>query len=172
MRVLNVHQRVLAAPTPIVGKLIDSLASPQDALWPCAQWPPMQFDRPLQVGAIGGHGPIRYFVEAYELGRNIQFKFTAPAGFLGYHRYDIEERGPDQTCLWHVLSMQTEGPALITWPLIFKWLHDALIEDSLDRAERSLGGQPPIRHWSVWVQMLRWITGNVLRSRTRQQRPT
>ena len=59
LRVLNVHDRNIAAPPDAVGALIDSLASDDDALWPSRTWPRMYLDRPLGVGAIGGHGPIR-----------------------------------------------------------------------------------------------------------------
>jgi hypothetical protein len=45
--------------------------------------------------------------------------------------------------------------AALTWPLIFRPLHEALIEDSLDDAERALGGEPPAREWSPWVRLLR-----------------
>ena len=64
MQILNIHERELKAPAVQVGALIDTLASAGDRLWPRHSWPHMQFDRPLGVGADGGHGPIRYRVEA------------------------------------------------------------------------------------------------------------
>lgn len=111
----------------------------------------MRFDRPLGVGAAGGHGPLRYTVQEYERGVRIRFRFTAPAGFHGYHEY---EAVPGR--LIHRLVMTTHGPARLSWPLIFRPLHDALIEDSLDTAQRSLGAAPhqPAR-WSGWVRLLR-----------------
>jgi hypothetical protein len=37
-----------------------------------------------------------------------------------------------------------------------RWLHDALIEDALDRAETATAGRPvPARRWSPWVRLLR-----------------
>lgn len=51
--VRNVHERWLAAPAAMVGALLDSLAGPEDRLWPSQQWPAMWFDRPLGVGATG-----------------------------------------------------------------------------------------------------------------------
>lgn len=156
MRVLNVHERVLDAPSPEVGALLDRLASREDAIWPHERWPPMRFDRPLGAGAAGGHGPVRYTVEAYEPGRSIRFRFTAPRGFNGTHRYEIEPLPAGSTRLRHVLEMRTEGPALLTWPLIFRPMHDALIEDSLDKAGRSLGREPsPPARWSARVRLLR-----------------
>jgi hypothetical protein len=52
----------------------------------------MRFDRPLAVGAIGGHGPIRYVVEAYDPGAMIRFRFTRPAGFDGVHGFTVVTR--------------------------------------------------------------------------------
>ncbi|MEH1098374.1 hypothetical protein [Micromonospora sp. CPCC 205561] len=58
--------------------------------------------------------------------------------------------------LRHTLIMATGWPAWLTWPLFFRPLHDALIEDSLDRAAASLGVPvaTPFR-WSRRVRMLR-----------------
>jgi len=38
------------------------------------------------------------------------------------------------------LEMDATGPAFVTRPLILRPLHDALIEDSRDQAERYLNG--------------------------------
>lgn len=162
---LNVHERVLVATPAEVGALLDRLASREDGIWPRDRWPAMRFDRPLGVGAVGGHGPVRYNVEDYQPGRSVRFRFTAPRGFLGTHGYEIEERA-GETLLRHVLKMRTEGPALLTWPLMFRPMHDALIEDSLDRAERSLGREParPNR-WSARVRLLRRALGGRRRSK-------
>jgi hypothetical protein len=90
MPVINIHERVLDASITEIGKLIDGLASADDKLWPCDRWPAMKFDRPLSVGAVGGHGPIRYTIESYKPGSRIQFRFTEPKGFLGSHRFEVE----------------------------------------------------------------------------------
>jgi hypothetical protein len=158
MRVRNVHERVLPLPAARVGALLDTLASSHDRLWPTDRWPRMRFDRPLQAGAIGGHGPIRYTVEMYEPGRAVLFRFTAPWGFHGTHGYEVEAAGIGGTRLRHTLEMSTSGPALLSWPLVFRPLHDALIEDSLDRAAVELGVPPasPAR-WSAWVRGLRGL---------------
>jgi hypothetical protein len=117
----------------------------------------MRFDRPLGVGARGGHGPIRYFVEEREPGRCIRFRFTAPRGFLGTHGFDMEEVAPRAVRLRHTLEMSVEGLAMLTWPLFFRPLHDALIEDALDRAEAQAPGTPAgRREWSLYVKLLRW----------------
>ena len=85
MKVVNIHERELPASPERVGALIDSLSSHEDSLWPKHSWPPLEFDRPLSVGAVGGHGPVRYFVEAYTPCKSIRFRFTRPKGFSGYH---------------------------------------------------------------------------------------
>lgn len=156
MEVLNVHVRALQADPILVGALIDSLSSKEDRLWPKQSWPRMTFDAPLAIGVAGGHGPIRYFVEAYTPGKSITFRFTGPKGFIGSHGYEVAGT-PDAPVLKHMLSMHTEGPARFSWPLVFRPMHDALIEDSLSVAQASLGLTPQVRPWSVWVKMLRWL---------------
>jgi hypothetical protein len=89
MEVLNIHERAFDAESAKVGSLIDSLSSEDDRLWPRHIWPRMKFDRPLCVGAKGGHGPIRYFVEQYIPGKSIKFRFTGPKGFDGCHTFEL-----------------------------------------------------------------------------------
>ena len=115
----------------------------------------MKFDRPLSVGAVGGHGPIRYTVESYQPGSCIQFRFSEPKGFLGSHRFEAEMVGEDKTKLRHIIELQVQGMARLIWPLAICPLHDALLEDALDRAEVHTGGQPAKRSWSLWVKFLR-----------------
>jgi len=146
------------------GALIDGLASRDDALWPRDRWPAMKLDRPLGVGAAGGHGPIRYFVEEYEPGRSVRFRFTRPRGFDGSHRFEITQAVDGRVRLRHVLEMRASGPALLTWPFLYQPLHDALLEDALDRAGSTLGLPIAPRRWSAWVKVLRWA----LRRRARQ----
>jgi hypothetical protein len=157
MKVLNVHERELQAGPDRVGALVDSLASRDDVLWPKHAWPRMEFDRALSVGARGGHGPIRYFVEAYVPGESIKFRFTGPKGFVGFHGYERIKTTADTVVLRHTLKMTTRGPAVLSWPVVYRPLHDALIEDSLATAEASLGKTPQIQPWSWWVRLLRWV---------------
>lgn len=156
MRVSNVHERRLDASAERVGALVDALGSAHDRVWPTGEWPALRFDRPLQLGARGGHGPVRYSVEGYEPGRCVTFRFTAPAGFDGTHRFIVERDSGDSTRLRHILEMKARGPALISWPVVFRPLHDALLEDLMDRAELALGraaGRPA--EWSPYVKLLR-----------------
>lgn len=155
MYVVNVHRRLLRASPERVGALIDSLASPEDALWPRRAWPRMKLDQPLGAGATGGHGPIRYVVEEHAEGRRVRFRFTAPQGFDGWHGFDVLDVAPERCVLEHRLEMRAGGPALLSWPLVFRPLHDALIEDALSRAQVSLGLAPERARWSPYVRLLR-----------------
>ncbi|HEX7180865.1 MAG TPA: SRPBCC family protein [Thermoanaerobaculia bacterium] len=157
MRVLNVHERELEGNPEQIGALIDSLASREDALWPRHSWPKMEFDRPLGVGADGGHGPIRYFVEEYAPGQSIKFHFTGPKGFSGFHGYEVVRADGKPALLRHTLKMTTHGLAVLSWPVMFRPMHDALIEDSLATAQASLGQRPQVQVWSLWVKLLRWV---------------
>lgn len=157
MHVTNTHHRDLPATPAQVAPLIDTLASPHDRLWPRRLWPRMAFDRPLAPGASGGHGPIRYDVETYEPGRSVQFRFTAPRGFDGIHRFDVEPLPEGCTRLRHAIEMEARGPARLTWPLLYGPLHDALIEDAFTTAEKALGLPLQIRPWSMRVKALRWL---------------
>lgn len=62
-----------------------------------------------------------------------------------------------QVALKHTLKMDTHGLAIVSWPLIFRPMHDALIEDSLATGQVSLGLIPQVRAWSLWVRIFRWI---------------
>jgi hypothetical protein len=170
MTIRNVHERLLPATPAEVGALLDQLASPADPLWPHDRWPPMRFDRSLQVGASGGHGPIRYVVDRYQPGSMIAFRFTGPQGLHGQHRFEVlPESGGCR--LRHVLEGHTTGRMRLLWPLLYRPLHDALIDDSLDRAERALcgrTGQAP-RPWSLPVRMLRRCIAIGLRRRARRR---
>ncbi|MDQ3696479.1 MAG: SRPBCC family protein [Gemmatimonadota bacterium] len=157
MLIRNVHERLLSLAPAQVGALIDSLASPDDGLWPRDRWPAMRLDRPLTVGAIGGHGPIRYTVDEYEPGLKIRFRFTGMAGFVGTHGFIAEPAASGGTRLRHELLMHTEGSARLTWPAVFRPLHDALIEDALDRAAVAAGQPPSAPAWSPWVRVLRRV---------------
>jgi hypothetical protein len=165
MKVINIHEREIETTPEQVGALIDSLASAEDALWPIHSWPHLEFDRPLDVGANGGHGPVRYLVEEYTPGQSVKFRFIGPKGFNGFHGFEMVRTARQSVVLRHTLKMTTQGPALLSWPIIFRPLHDALIEDSLATAQASLGQLPRMQAWSHWVRFLRWaVSGGKARS--------
>jgi hypothetical protein len=154
VRVSNVHRRVFSTNVDRVGALIDSLSTPNDRLWPHQLWPALKLDRPLRVGATGGHGPIHYRVVDYEPTRRVRFTFTKPTGFHGYHEWQAR-LAPVGCELRHALVMDTAGLAVVSWPLIWRPMHDALIEDALDNAGAQLTFSPSDNSWSWWVRTLR-----------------
>jgi hypothetical protein len=152
----NVQSREIAAPAAAVGALLDRLAGPDDVLWPTPAWPPIRFDRGLAVGAVGGHGPIRYSVAEYEPGRRLRCRFAQRAGLRGYHELRVEPCGPATCRVVHELAGTLRGSMIVGWPVAVRWLHEALIQDLLDNAERVATGRlsRPAR-WSAWVRLLR-----------------
>lgn len=161
MKICNVHQRSLEADQGTVGRLLDTLAGPEDRLWPTGRWPAIRFDRGLVEGAVGGHGPIPYRVAAYRPGRHLEFEFLKhpglTAGLSGRHWFEVVAEAAGRTLLRHVVAGEARRSALWRWPLVLRPLHDALMEDLLDRAQQQLGGEPPQpARWSLWVRGLRW----------------
>ncbi|MDH6678729.1 hypothetical protein M2284_002942 [Rhodococcus sp. LBL1] len=160
MLIRNFHARSLPATPDEIGRLVDAVAGPEDLLWPVDHWPPMRFDMPLGIGADGGHGPVRYTVVGYTPGQWIRFRFNGSGGFVGFHELSVRPDGPDRTELSHLLTANAHGKDLLRWLLVLRPLHDALVEDLLDRAERAVAGtvHTPAR-WSPYVRRLRRILG-------------
>lgn len=155
----NTHERDIDAPAGVVGSLLDRLGRDEDVLWPAPAWPPMRLDRPVAMGADGGHGPIRYRVTEHEPGVRVRFAFHHDAGPDGYHEFLVEPLGPERCRLRHVVVGTPRGRMRVLWPVAVRWLHDAVIEDLLDNAERVVTG-PVARpaRWSPWVRTLRIVT--------------
>ncbi len=153
----NVHERELRATRGRIGALLDRVAEPGGPLWPADRWPPLRLDRPLAVGAIGGHGPIRYACTRYVPGPSVEFTFDPAMGLLGTHTLSVlDGPGPDTCVLRHVLTGHRRTVrAHQRWLLATRWLHNALLEDLLDNAARAAG--QPLEHparWSPWVRLL------------------
>lgn len=154
MRVHNVHRRAIARPE-VVAELLDGLAGPDDQLWPRRRWPPLELDRPLQPGARGGHGPIRYRVDQYEPGRRVRFVFERPRGLDGTHEFQLLQGGGRPAELLHLVDVRLTGWSRLWWPLALGPLHDALLEDALDDAQRVAGELRRPARWSRRVRVLR-----------------
>ena len=151
----NVHQRRVRSHATAVGRLLDALSSSCDQIWPNDAWPPLLLDGPLGVGAQGGHGTIRYSVESYTPGQEVVFRFDPVGGLTGTHTFSVRHTGED-TLVSHVLEAKPTAAMRLLWPLVLRWLHDALIEDAFDNVEAVAAGQlpPPRRHGPV-VRFLR-----------------
>jgi hypothetical protein len=159
-RMRNSHERTLPAGPTEVGELLTTAGQPGDRLWPGDRWPRMKLDGPVAVGARGGHGPIRYWIESYEPNRSLTFRFDPAIGMHGTHHFEIEPASAEgRTVLRHEIDGRTSGTMALVWPLAIRWFHDAVLEELLDNAERAVGGEVdrPAR-WSPWVRVLRRLT--------------
>jgi hypothetical protein len=152
MRVQIRHARTLDATQEEVGRLLAALGSEHDVLWPSDRWPgtELELDRPLAVGARGGHGAIRYRVEAYDPGRSVRFRFEPGQGLDGFHRFDVVPLRDGRTRLQHTLDVRLRGATRLVRPLLLR-MHDTLIRQLLDNAQRVTGGQvyrpTPMPRW-------------------------
>jgi hypothetical protein len=143
---------------PVAEALLRDLASHQDRLWPGDKWWPQRFEGGLVPGAKGGHGPVRYKVESVSP-RSVAYRFPPHGWFRGTHRFELAQE-PAGVRLTHTLEGTLHGVGHLLWPLAVRQLHDALLEDVLDRAEAASGHPPavPARH-SGYVRFLRrrWL---------------
>lgn len=157
MKVNNIHKRIINQPKGNISKILDSLSSNNDRLWPKEKWPPMVFRKGLVEGATGGHRPIRYSIRKYIPGSLIEFNFMKPDGFKGIHKFEITEIEEDKTELKHTISMTLSGKGILIWYFAIKWLHDALLEDCMDKAENNFLTEKINSDWNLWVLFLRRI---------------
>jgi hypothetical protein len=159
--VRNVHERRIPVPVGDLGPLLDRFGGPDDLLWPSPRWSPLVLDGPVAVGAAGGHGPIRYRVTGHDPGRRVEFTFDPRTGLHGTHVFTVEPDGGSGSIVRHVAEGRLSGATVLAWPLVIRWLHDALIEDLLDRAEVAAGTGPARpQRWSPLVRLLRFATGS------------
>lgn len=130
-------------------------------VWPTENWPAMIFKEGIKVGAEGGHGPIRYSVEKYDPNSIIQFRFLRPLGFNGIHKFEVKELSDRQTMVTHFIDMKVNIRGAIIWLIAVRSLHNALVEDGLDKVENLFSTERKSTEWNLWVRTLRWfITGN------------
>jgi hypothetical protein len=116
----------------------------------------MVLEAPLAVWVRGRHGPIRYQVTRYVPGRSVEFTFDEGVGLRGTHRFEVVPRDQQSCLVRHVVEGRTAGRMRLVWPLAMRWLHDAVVEDLLDRVAID-AGHPPTRpaQWSWWVRRIR-----------------
>lgn len=167
---VNIHERAYNAPVPDVAAVVATLASTEDRFWPYECWPPMRFDRGLVAGARGGHGPVRYRVESVDPAKEVVFRFTGPSGFTGGHALTVTRASDTVTVLRHEIRVHVRGWARLTWPLFFRPMHDALLEEAFDKTARELCAPPETPHRrSLWVRLLRrlFMSARKLKTSTR-----
>ncbi|MBT2365366.1 DUF2867 domain-containing protein [Streptomyces sp. ISL-10] len=150
----NVHERVVEAPAEVVGALLDRLSSPDDPIAPSPVWPPFRFDRPLGVGADGGHGFVRYRVTVYEPGRAVRFDFPPPAD--GYHTLTVEPLDAGRCRITHVFHEEQGIRQALLWSLAIEPLHDVMIEELFDNVVRAATPDRPLRptRRSTWARLM------------------
>jgi len=157
MRVINIHKRIINQPKVKIAELFKTLSSKDDMLLATKKWSPMILDKGLHVGSKGGHGPIRYTVREYVPDNSIEFDFTKPKGFNGYHKFDLSELNNSSTLIKHTIDMNTEGLATLKWVFAIRWLHDAYIEDAFDKVENHFTIDKKKSEWTIWVKFLRKV---------------
>lgn len=155
MKVINIHKRTIRQPKEKIALLFDTLASKNDMMLATDKWPPMILDKGLVVGSKGGHGPIKYSVQKYVSNEFIQFEFAKPEGFNGFHKFEISQITDQSTLLKHTIEMNAVGSAILKWTLVFRWLHDAYMEDAFDKIENHFSLTKKSTNWNFWVLFLR-----------------
>lgn len=152
----STHTRVIDASPEAVADIAATLGTTADRVWPSPQWWPMRFDGPVEPGAKGGHGPVRYGVESVERNR-IRFRFDPGAGIDGYHELRVEPTGDGRTLVTHDMGGRTLGATKVLWPLIVRWCHDEVVEACLDNIERETTGATRERRATAWARLWRRV---------------
>jgi hypothetical protein len=78
-----------------------------------------------------------------------------PDGFAGLHKFEITEIEEEITELKHTIDMTVSGKGIFTWYFAIKWLHNALLEDCMDKAENNFLTDKKKTKWNLWVLLLR-----------------
>jgi hypothetical protein len=74
--------------------------------------------------------------------------------------------------LRHEVIADPQGSMRLKWPLIIRWVHDAVVEEVLDRAEVAIGHAPaqPYQR-SRWVRSLLTLGATMPRTLRALRRP-
>jgi hypothetical protein len=157
MNITNIHQRQYEQPHSVISEIFDTLASTNDRLWPWEIWPPMILNTGLTMLSSGGHGPIGYYLSNYDHGKSVEFTFTRPRGYIGTHTFEVVKISDKSTLLRHTINMNLNMNGIATWYLAIKWLHDALLEDCLDKVHNQLADTQVYSPHNFWVKSLRKV---------------
>jgi hypothetical protein len=91
-------------------------------------------------------------------GRRVEFQFEPMERlrtFRGRHYFEVLPRG-ERAILRHTIDVDTDFATWVQWKLVVEHLHDALLEDAFDKAERKAGLAAPHRsRWPIRVRFLR-----------------
>jgi hypothetical protein len=163
MPIINIHSRHLPASVQEIAQLIASAASKNDRIWPHENWPRIFLDRPIQAGAVGGHGPIRYRISHYAPTERVRFEFTQ--GSQGWHELTLQATSACTCILTHTIQTKPTWPFWMAWHLMIRYMHDALIEDLFDKLEAQF---QPVKHpnrWNAYVKLVRRLNGGSIQKR-------
>ncbi|MDN5861611.1 MAG: DUF2867 domain-containing protein, partial [Pseudonocardia sp.] len=136
-----------------IGPLLARLGQPDDPLYPPG-WKPMRYDGDIAVGARGTHGVIT----AYEPGRLLEFTFPDGMGITGTHTFTITPVGPGRSRVRHTVDADAVPLAWLVWHTAIRPVHDAVLEELLDRLSAATG-TPPVRPAvpAPYARLLRWF---------------
>ena len=152
----NVHERLLPVPASRLASTLEDIGSERDLLWPSPAWPTLVLDGPLVVGTPAGHGPIRYTVAEHAPGRCLAFRFVPELGVDGDHRLEVIDVDGRSCLLRHTMEGRLRGRMRLVWPIAIRWMHDCVLEQLLDNAERRATGSCATPHQPIpWVRLLR-----------------
>jgi hypothetical protein len=128
VKVLNVHERTLAAPPEQVAALFGDM----DSLWPTHVFPAPEPDK-------GGLrlGPMLWEPsERAEAAR--AYRIAAPADFPAEHWFEVHGDGSGGTILRHTIEGEAVGSFEEIWRDRVEPMHNAYIEALFDRAGEEL----------------------------------
>jgi hypothetical protein len=100
-------------------------------------------------------------------GRLVEFEFEPGFGLRGGHRLEVEPAGTDRALLRHVLDVEVEGMYRLL-RRAFLGMHDALVEDLLDKAE--LAATERLEQPARWPRWLRFVNSVEVALRPRRGR--
>jgi len=155
MKLVNHHHRDFSHRAGAIKKRLCSLGCDKDLLWPHQHWPQMKFDRTPQLGAVGGHGHIRYRISIYQPHQHVRFQFEGLSGIRGYHEFIVTELSHNSCRLSHDVRAELSLIGIRNWYFLIAPLHDALIEDLLDQLESELSGIHVQQKWGLRVRLMR-----------------
>ena len=154
IEIRNCHSRALAAPAGEIDARLGALGSAADDLWPAGRWFAMVLDAPGAEGGRGGHGPVRYRCSERRPGRvKVTFdRLLGSARWNGFHRFVVTPT-PSGSLLEHSVELTVPVCQYLQWAALVGPLHDAVLEDLLDKA----AGQGVRRPLDPWVRFLRRV---------------
>lgn len=156
MKIFKIHQRFYKN-NPILMNIIPQLCSPNQTIWPIENWPALQFNDGVKLEAHGGVATIRYRISEILPNSKIVFSFTTPKQFNGIQRFDVNPIGLNMTEFKHTTEIVVGLKGYIYWHSIIKWLHNALMEDMLNKISGKVAGEEIQTSYNLWVKTLRFF---------------